>query len=125
MSLKKQLLELTHLPARSRERERESAHAREAVASELAPGCAEPNMAEIAANMTAPKCEYMSYPSFLVSPTCRKMSAKMRFSMTAAPNRAPLYASAHVSTRQLTTDCYLQEGERKDEVEHAGDSEVS
>jgi hypothetical protein len=77
-------------------------------------------MAEIAANMTAPKCEYMSYPSFLASPTCRKMSAKMRFSMTAAPNRAPLHASAYVSTRQHTTDCYLEGGERKDEVEDGG-----
>ena len=79
-------------------------------------------MAEIAANKTAPKCEYMSYlstceceylpyiiapkseyvsyPSFLASPIWKKMSAKMRFSMTATPNRAPIYAPAQVSIRQ-------------------------
>ena len=82
-------------------------------------------MAEIAANKTAPKCEYMSYPSFLASPIWKKMSAKMRFSMTATPNRAPIYASAYVSTSQHTTDCYLEEGERKDEVELGRDSEIS
>jgi hypothetical protein len=71
----------------------------------------------------------------------------MRFSMTATPNRAPIYASAYVSekalrhttypncapryassyvsTSQHTTDCYLEEVERKDEVEHGGDSEIS
>ena len=45
--------------------------------------------------------------------------------MTATPNRAPIYASAYVSTSQHTTDCYLEEEERKDEVEHGGDSEIS